>query len=101
MTLAESFRLSGPPISQLQDKGVVIGDCSPGESRFCLAVLSQSLVQEAVRTGLRKRPGQLQGSLPCMFPLLPLGSGSRQREQQMQKSENESRHGTSGELQAG
>ena len=51
--------------SSVADKGVLTGDHSPRESRFSLVVLSQCLVQEAVRKGVRKRPGQgcLDGSV--------------------------------------
>lgn len=58
MTLAESFPFSGPLTPQLLNKGLEAGGCRPGEARFSFAVLSQCLVQEAVKRRVRKRLGQ-------------------------------------------
>ena len=58
------------------------------------------LMQKAVEERVRGKPGWLQGSLSSLLHSLPLGDGSRQREQQTQRSRNEREHSMFRELQA-
>lgn len=75
---------------------ILVPESLDSQSRLSCGCLRQKVVEE----GLRGKPGWLQGSLSSLLPSLPLGDGSRQREQQTQRSRNEREHGVFRELRA-
>ena len=62
---------------------ILVPESLDSHSRLSCGCLRQKVVEE----GLRGKPGWLQGSLSSLFPSLPLGDGSRQREQRVKRHE--------------